>query len=113
MDNDKIKTFYEIANDHSEPPQPIIDDGILLDSSLLTIIGKHKSNKSFLAFNLGVAIASGIEFAGFKVIDKHRVLILSAEGGYYPNRERIQRMVNNIAKEDLKNILYSNPFLIF
>ena len=25
MDNDKIKTFYEIANDHSEPPQPIID----------------------------------------------------------------------------------------
>ena len=56
MDNDKIKTFYEITNDHSEPPQPIIDDGILLDSSLLTVIGKHKSNKSFLAFNLGVAI---------------------------------------------------------
>ena len=96
MDNDKIKTFYEITNDHSEPPQPIIDDGILLDSSLLTVIGKHKSNKSFLAFNLGVAIASGIEFAGFKVIDKHRVLILSAEGGYYPNRDRIQRMVKNI-----------------
>ena len=31
----KVMSFHDIVNDDSEPPPPIIDDGVLLDRSLL------------------------------------------------------------------------------
>ena len=103
----KVMSFHDIVNDDSEPPPPIIDDGVLLDRSLLIIVGQPKANKSFLALNMGVAIASGTDFAGFSVVDKHRVLFLSAEGGYYSNRERIKTITADIDEADLKEIFFS------
>ena len=112
MDNNKkLYSFLELIQDDSEPPKPIVDDGVLLDKSLLIIIGRHKSNKSFLALNMGTAIVSGTDFAGFKIVDKQRVLILSAEGGYYPNRDRIQTIARDIDSEDLENIFFSNKLV--
>ena len=109
--NIKIHSFLELIQDDSKPPKAIVDNGVLLDKSLLIIIGKHKSNKSFLALNMAVAIASGTDFAGFKIVDKHRVLFLSAEGGYFPNRDRIQTIARNIDSEDLENMFFSNNFV--
>jgi len=103
----KVMSFHDIVNDESEPPPPIIDDGVLLDRSLLIIVGQPKANKSFLALNMGVAIASGADFAGFSVVDKHRVLFLSAEGGYYSNRERIKTITADIDGADLQEIFFS------
>ena len=103
----KVMSFHDIVNDESEPPPPIIDDGVLLDRSLLIIVGQPKANKSFLALNMGVAIASGTDFAGFSVVDKHRVLFLSAEGGYYSNRERIKTITADIDGADLQEIYFS------
>jgi len=103
----KVMSFHDIVNDDSEPPPPIIDDGVLLDRSLLLIVGQPKANKSFLALNMGVAIASGTDFAGFTVVDKHRVLFLSAEGGYYSNRERIKTITADIDEADLHEIFFS------
>jgi len=103
----KVMSFHDIVNDDSEPPPPIIDDGVLLDRSLLLIVGQPKANKSFLALNMGVAIASGTDFAGFSVVDKHRVLFLSAEGGYYSNRERIKTITADIDGADLQEIFFS------
>ena len=103
----KVISFHDIVNDDSEPPPPIIDDGVLLDRSLLLIVGQPKANKSFLALNMGVAIASGTDFAGFTVVDKHRVLFLSAEGGYYSNRERIKTITADIDEADLHEIFFS------
>ena len=44
-----IITFYELVHDKSEPPEPIIDDGVLLDKTILIVIGEAKAKKSFLA----------------------------------------------------------------
>ena len=86
-----IITFYTAVHDDSEPPEPIIDEGVLLDKTILMIIGEAKVKKSFLAMNFGLAIAKGEGFAGFTVKNPNKVLLLSAEGGYYPTRERIKK----------------------
>ena len=35
-----IITFYDAVHDDSEPPEPIIDEGVLLDKTILMIIGE-------------------------------------------------------------------------
>ena len=102
----EIKTFYELANDKSTPPPAIIDDGVLLDKTILTIIGEAKARKTFLALNLSTALACSKSFGGFNITKKSRVLHLSAEGGYYPTRDRIQNMVQNELEENLKDIFF-------
>ena len=100
----EIVTFQDIVNDNSEPPAPIIGDGVLLDKTILTIIGEAKAKKSFLALNIAVAMARGEGFAGFTVNEKKKVLLLSAEGGYYPSRERIKQVTKDEADEVLDSI---------
>ncbi len=63
----KILTFKDIIEDESLPPEAIIENGVLLDQSLLTIIAPAKSKKTFLCMNFAKAIASGNGFAGFDV----------------------------------------------
>ena len=99
-----IISFQDIVNDNSEPPAPIIDDGVLLDKTILTIIGEAKAKKSFLALNFAVAMARGEGFAGFTVNGKKKVLLLSAEGGYYPARERIKQITQDEVDEVLESI---------
>jgi len=106
--NLEFKTFEDLILDKTKPPPPIIDDGVLLEKTLLIVTGKPKSGKSFLAFNLAVAIAKGKDFAGFKIQEQQKVMILSAEGGYFPNRERVKKMARKVDSKHLQNILYSN-----
>jgi len=102
----EVISFYAMVNDDSEPPAPIISDGVLLDNTILEIIGEAKARKSFLALNFAVAIAKGDGFAGFKVSKPQKVLVLSAEGGFYPNRERIKKITMNESDDTLKNVHY-------
>ena len=60
----EILTFKYIMNDDSLPPEPIIKDGILLDKTILAVIGPAKTKKTFLCMNFAKAIASGGSFAG-------------------------------------------------
>ena len=100
----EMLTFYDMINDKSEPPEAIIGDGVLLDNTILMIIGQKKARKSFFALNLSMAIASGLDFAGFKIEKKSKVLHLSLEGGYFPNRSRIRKMSQAIELDSMKNI---------
>ena len=93
-------TLAELINDNSEPPNPIIDNGILLDGTILIIVGPAKSKKTFLTQNLGLSIAMGNDFAGFKITKPKKVLYYLAEGGYFPNRERLRKMAENISPDN-------------
>ena len=44
----KVLTFKDIMNDNSLPPKPIIKDGILLDKTILAVIGAAKTKKTYL-----------------------------------------------------------------
>ena len=96
MNKVKLYSLKEITEDNSQPPEPIIDNGVLLDGTILLIIGPPKSKKTFLTQNLAISIASGQDFAGFKVPEAKKVMYLLAEGGYYPNRDRLKKMAPNI-----------------
>ena len=101
-----IITFYELVHDKSEPPEPIIDDGVLLDKTILIVIGEAKAKKSFLAMNFALSISKGSGFAGFTVQNSNKVLLLSAEGGYFPTRERVKVMTREEQDVVLKNIFF-------
>ena len=95
----KSITLTEIINDDSLPPNPIIDDGILLDKTILMIVGPPKHKKTFLTQNFAISIISGEGFAGFNIPESKKVLYFLAEGGYYPNRERMKVMSQNLKSE--------------
>ena len=102
-------TLKEILEDDSSPPEPIIDNGILLDGTILIIVGPAKSKKTFLTQNLALSIAMGNDFAGFKITKPKKVLYYLAEGGYYPNRERLRKMAENISPDNTENFLIDFP----
>lgn len=94
-------------NDHSPMPEPIIKNGILLDKTMLVIVGPPKAKKTFLAQNLSLAIASGKSFANFEITQPKKVLYFLAEGGYYPNRNRLQKMGADFNHKYLNNFMLS------
>ena len=102
-------TLKEILEDDSSPPEPIIDNGILLDGTILIIVGPAKSKKTFLTQNLSLSIAMGNGFAGFKITKPKKVLYFLAEGGYYPNRARLQKMAQRISPDNTENFFIEFP----
>ena len=102
-----LMTFLDVVNDKSIPPAPIVGNGVLLDKTILQIVGEAKSKKTFLTLNMTLAMASGQSFAGFNIEKQSRILHLSAEGGYFPTRERIQTMARGINEDALNNIYFS------
>ena len=107
--NKSLLTLTEILEDTSSPPEPIIDNGILLDGTILLIVGPAKSKKTFLTQNLSLSIAMGNGFAGFKITKPKKVLYFLAEGGYYPNRARLQKMAQRIPPDNTDNFLIEFP----
>ena len=103
----KILTFKDIMNDNSLPPKPIIKDGILLDKTILAVIGAAKTKKTYLCMNFANAIASGGSFAGFEASGTNKVMYLCAEGGYFPNRDRIKIIAKDLDEQMLN--LSSSP----
>jgi hypothetical protein len=102
--------FYSLdylLKDKTETPPAIIGEGILYNKSLLLLDGATKARKTFLAYNFGIALAVGGTFGGFQITNKQKVLMFSAEGGYFPNRERIQKMCQFLDDETRKNLVYS------
>ena len=107
----EIISLEELFNDDTSPPKPIVGPGILLDKTLCLIHGKPKSGKTFFATNMALSIASGIDFIHFKVLNAKKVLYLSAEGGYYPNRERINKMNHYITRRKRVSDYPNNMFI--
>ena len=102
-----IYTLKQIINDHSPMPEPIIKNGILLDETMLVLVGPPKSKKTFLAQNIALAIASGKSFANFEITKPKKVLYFLAEGGYYPNRDRLQKMGAYFSEKYMENFMLS------
>ena len=102
----EILTFKYIMNDDSLPPEPIIKDGILLDKTILAVIGPAKTKKTFLCMNFAKAIASGGSFAGFEVSGTNKVMYLCAEGGYFPNRDRIKIIAKDMDEQMLESVIF-------
>ena len=98
-----IKSYSEILEDNTSPPPHIIGNGILLEKSLLMIVGQKKSFKSYLAFNMMTALLAGKSFSSFEIEQPCSVMLLSAEGGYYPNRDRLKMMLKRFESEELAN----------
>jgi hypothetical protein len=109
-ERNRIWTLEELMLDDSTPPEPFVADGILLPNSLLLIHGSPKVGKSFLTMNLAVALAGGRNFAGFRIPKPRRVLMLSAEGGYVPNRNRLQKMCRAVSGQ---SAFWENLFVCF
>lgn len=99
----RARRLDAILADKSEPPPSIIGNGVLLDKTELLVYGKPKSRKTFFALNCGLAIAAGKSFGGFSIPNPHKVLMLSGEGGYFPIRNRIQRMWGTLPESFAKN----------
>ena len=93
-------------NDNSLPPKPIIKDGILLDKTILAVIGPAKTKKTFLCMNFAKAIASGGSFAGFVVSGTNKVMYLCAEGGYSQNSDRIKIIAKVLYEQILQSVLF-------
>lgn len=102
----EILTFKDIMNDNSLPPKPIIKDGILLDKTILAVIGPAKTKKTFLCMNFANVIASGGSFAGFEVSGTNKVMYLCAEGGYFPNRDRIKIIAKDLDEQMLESVIF-------
>jgi len=104
----RIMSFSDVINDITPEPIHIIGGGILPHKALLLISGQQKARKSFLVNNLALAIAAGSSFACFRIERPQRVLLLSAEGGYFSNRSRLQKMAGHIysMKPEYLNICF-------
>ncbi len=100
-----MHTLTHIMEDLSTLPEPIIDNGILLDRTILLIVGPAKSKKTFLTQNIALSIACGKDFAGFKISKPKKVLYYLAEGGYFPNRDRLQKMAKDISPNSHDNFM--------
>jgi hypothetical protein len=101
---DHTTTFKTMRGDDTPTPPPIVSNGILLEKSLLTIVGQQKIGKSLLAFDLAIAIASGGNFLNGNVEQPRSVYIISPEGAYFPDRDRVKKLTKKISDEVLSNI---------
>ena len=109
----KIYTLEELIEDETNPPDPIMGDGLLLPKTLLLVAGPSKARKTFLVVNMAIALSIGKSFSIFKITSAHKVLVLSAEGGYYPNRDRIKTMFKQMKSDDDESETTDNKNLNF
>jgi hypothetical protein len=73
----EVVAAHEFAN--RPPPRWIVDD-IIPEADLVILYGASGSGKSFIAIDLTMAIARGIEWRG-KAVRQGRVVYIAAEGG--------------------------------
>ena len=107
---EKIKKLFENISKQEITiiGEPIIDNGLLLDGTILLIVGPPKSKKTFFTQNMALSIAAGSEFAGFSIPKPRKVLYNIAEGGYFPNRERLKTMAKSLNEHSYDNFMMSN-----
>jgi len=102
----KIITAKEMVNDKRPKPEDLIGGGLLPFSSLMVISGKEKSYKSFMSVDMAFHLVAGRDWQGHCISKAYKCIILSAEGGYFPMRERLQRMSSGFKEQiDLDNLL--------
>lgn len=104
----EFKSLREILNNKRIPPEPIIGNGILLPKTLLLIVGGKKGGKSMLSYNISCLLAVGKSNTIFKIEKPYKVLLASAEGGEFPNEERIRIMMNKFPEFDGEHYICSS-----
>lgn len=100
----KIMGLDELMNDNSQPPTPIIEDGVLHDKSLCLIYGPPKSHKTFLCMGLATAMAAGQDYGPFKIPKPRKVLHLSAEGGYSTPKKQLTTIATSFPQLQHPNL---------
>ncbi len=88
---------YALRNDeYAELPQPPIDyivSELISNSSLNVFYGEAGSKKTYMALNMAVAVANGLDWLGFTT-KKSPVLIIDEESG----EKRLSRRLNEVMK---------------
>lgn len=98
---------HEFAN--AEPPKWMIK-GVLPDAELVVMYGASGSGKSFVALDMGAAIARGVAWRGKKV-RQGRVAYIAAEGaGGFRKRLTAYAQINQINLADLDlGVIHAAP----
>lgn len=71
--------FLSVDEVESLPPPQWLVQGVLVEASLAAIYGAPESGKSFLAVDMAMAIASGMDWHG-RTVERGGVLYIAAEG---------------------------------
>src|SRR5271157_3151559 len=72
-----------------------IAEGILYPGSLHAIAGRPKAGKSWLATQLGLCVALGVEFLG-RQVERRRVLYISLDMGLALAKDRIEKIAEHL-----------------
>jgi hypothetical protein len=85
------------------PPKPIVD-GILFKGGLSAIVAKYDSYKSFIAIDMALSVAHGLDFHGFATTPGF-VVYQAGEGGHaLAKRVEAWRMLNGLP--EISNIAW-------
>jgi hypothetical protein len=97
----KLKFAVIPANEFADRPAPQwIVKGVIPRAELVVLFGESGSGKSFVALDLGAAIAQGIPWRGRKV-KQGRIAYIAAEGsGGFRNRLKAYQQVTNTDLSD-------------
>ena len=113
---------YEEVLASPPPPEPIIEDRILIEGGFFMLAGEPKTGKTNFVLNLAMSLASGLPFLDkYKVNKKNRVFILQCEIDNEYMMEKIRDLINdfpdkwgeekiNQYKESLPNIYISHAY---
>jgi hypothetical protein len=88
------------------PPRDVYMERWAEREQLTILGGNQKAGKSILAINLGLSIASGKDFLGFKVPQPRRVLYVQQEISEPAMHERLKKMTSQAG------LPYSDNFMI-
>jgi hypothetical protein len=104
-------TLRELLADTSTPPGHIVEGGILVPGGITLIHGKPKTRKSFLAIQLGMHLAGGTPWLGFKIPQPKRVLYVQAELTYHAMRSRVYQMSARLMEgKNTSNLMVTERF---
>lgn len=94
--------------DREPPPLDYVLEHVFERDSRVLLVGSSKTRKSFLALQLAICVASGIEFVSFKVSRPRRVLLVNLEitDGWQHRRFRGMCVKLGVTKEMLGDRLY-------
>ncbi len=93
------RSAVRYATDEIPDPEPLIE-GVLPALCVLLVYALEKIGKTFLLMQLAFALAAELDFLGFKIRGKHRVLFLSPEGSDPTLKKRILDSIPYAGVED-------------
>jgi len=103
----KSMTLTEFLN-KKVPPRDIYMDSWIERGQLTILAGPQKAGKSILSVNLGLSLALGIAFLGFRVPQARSVLYVQQEISEPAMLERFRKMLCGLESPPLDNFMIEN-----